>query len=168
MYAFLLCCWTSMVHLYCLLSFYQFSACFQHFLVVIVICYYFFFNNMFDSNSMSVNVFDQVDIIMWRLATCSMGGTMWSGSWAGVTSPLCGWPGTSSKMAPQLMSSWDLYFMNMVFNKTNIKNSLALYNEGEYKSALWSIVLPTLLHVCGVCCLLYTQWGFEKLFFLLV
>lgn len=34
---------------------------------------------------------------MWRLGIFSMGGTMWSVSWAGATSPLCGWPGTSSK-----------------------------------------------------------------------
>lgn len=34
---------------------------------------------------------------MWRLETCSMGGIMWSVNWAGGTSPLCGWPGTSSK-----------------------------------------------------------------------
>lgn len=41
--------------------------------------------------------FVQVDIIMWRSATCSTGDTMSSVNWAGGTSPLCGWPGTSSK-----------------------------------------------------------------------
>lgn len=145
---FLLCCWTNMVHLYsfyrcCFLFFYQFtgSAGFRHFLVSLMYCRWnpktiqlqfaqkrwLYYNNMFDSNFIAVDVFDQVDIIMWRLATCSMGDTMWSGSWAGVTSPLCGWPGTSSKMAPQLMSSWDLYFMNMVFIKTNKQKNLGRF-----------------------------------------
>ena len=32
-----------------------------------------------------------------------MGGTMWSGSWAGDTSPLCGWPGTFSKITSHVI-----------------------------------------------------------------
>lgn len=46
---------------------------------------------------LSASFFGQVDITMWRLEICSTGDTMWSASWAGGTSPLCGWPGTSSR-----------------------------------------------------------------------